>query len=647
MKKRLLEFVRKFNKPIIFFASVLILMASFWFVKLQNVRIYQEQVLESQNENSFTAEYSQIDAIALSVDYEYLDAESEDSNFIIEICDEAGNEVWNGDVPVEASKLNSFDTKILLENDNKSIKLTKGEKYYYFAKVDNKQVDNVSIMLCGDKIGIAEYYFVVCCLVLMMMLIILVMMYKGINSFYLAFIGTMIILGIMNCTIVKPLCVPDEATHFAQSYEVSNRLLRNSISDSYVFIRESGVLRCSSDISIQNAYHFYSDYQYGNEAVNNTSVLFVRMDSVPLYCFLPGGIGITLSRFMNLPYQWIIALGRMTSIFFLSIMAVVAMKIYKPMQYAIAAICLLPSTVWLCTSYSYDVWNLSFIFIFVALCFKIKNQKCGIRLRDILLLLVTLVLFAPIKYVYITLGLAVLFIPFTQWKNRKLFIASIVSIIAMFIVMMVTRGEEALSYIFSSKMDTRGISGNSEVVSYTFSWVIHHPIDTVLVFVKTYIDKTEAFVTKGVTGEFYNSYVPSFISGMIIVVFALLLFVAMGKIVVSKSDRIKAVSIFIVGCLSVYVAFMFLYSVVSPSGIGTIDGMQGRYFVPFIILLPIAMKSDRVLQFISRVKCKYFSSADSLNVQDLLLGIMVLLNLAVLFSKFVGIALDETLVTYY
>lgn len=647
MMKRLLEFVRKFNKPIIFFASVLILMAAFWIDKLQNVYVYQEQVLESQNENSFTAEYSQIDAIALSVDYEYLDVESEDGRFIIDICDEAGNEVWNGDVPVEASKLNSFDTKVLLENGNKIIKLTKGEKYTYFVKVDGKQVDHLSIMLCGDKVGIAGYYLVLCCFIILVISVIVFLYYKGIQKSFYAFFGMMLFLGVINCIVTKPLCVPDEEIHYARSYEISNRILGNETSDFSTVVYESGVLRKTGNISIQDACHFYTDYDYGNISVEETSALFETKSTIPLYCYLPGGVGIAISRLLNLPYQYIIILGRISSLLFLVMMAVIAMTIYEPLKYAIAGICLLPSTVWLCTSYSYDVWNLAFIFVFVALCFRVRCQECGIRFRDIFLLLLLLLLFAPIKYIYITIGLVVFLIPFSQWKNRKLFSISIISIIIISVVMLITRGDEVFSLIFSSTMDTRGDGGDPSAVSYTISWVIHHPIDTVLVFVKTFIEKTETFVVKGVIGEFYNSYVPTFVTFLVIVTVILLLFVSTNNITINNSDRIKAGLIFIVGSLGVYVAFMFLYSVVSQTGIGTIDGMQGRYFVPFLILLPIAMKSDRVYLFLTRVKNKYFKSADSWNVQELLLGIMVLLNLVVLFSKFVGIALDETLVTYY
>lgn len=56
-------------------------------------------------------------------------------------------------------------------------------------------------------------------------------------------------------------------------------------------------------------------------------------------------------------------------------------------------------------------------------------------------------------------------------------------------------------------------------------------------------------------------------------------------------ERIVAGGIFIVGAVAVLTAFLFSYSVIHVESIGTISGVQGRYFMPFFIFLPIILQS--------------------------------------------------------
>ena len=56
-------------------------------------------------------------------------------------------------------------------------------------------------------------------------------------------------------------------------------------------------------------------------------------------------------------------------------------------------------------------------------------------------------------------------------------------------------------------------------------------------------------------------------------------------------EKIVAGGIFIVGAVAVLTAFLFSYSVIHVESIGTISGVQGRYFMPFFIFLPIILQS--------------------------------------------------------
>lgn len=632
----------KYRMPIILVASVIVFMFAFWYVRLSDIRIDQEQIIESGGDGSFTAKYSDIDSMAVSIDGNGENQESIPGLIVVSISNANGKSIGSYAFKGDTFTQNVFGEHISL--GDKNLIFDKGEKYQVSISSGKEQIDNVSVMLCGDSKSICSIYLYVCIMLLLAVVVSIVLFNYSQNHFYLFFVLIMLILGIMNNVIIKPLNVPDESTHFAQSYELSNRMLGKESSNISTIVYKSGIARNAGDILLQDAHFFFSDFSYGNHSVEYTTQSFTRETSFPLFCYIPGSIGITAARVLNMPYQFELLMGRITSILFLSLMAVSAMKLYSPFRYAIAAICLLPSVVWVGASYSYDVWNLSFILVFVSLCFRIREQKCGVRVRDVIELLVLLVLFAPIKYVYVTVGLTVLFIPKKQWKNNGAVVTLSASIIIAAVIMAISRGKEVLSYLFSNSMDTRGVDITQNYVPYTLSWVIHHPLRTVLVYLRTFFDTTISYVSKGTTGEFYSKYVPSFLTILVLVIFMMLILISANGNKYTVRDRRKAIWFFVLGCFTVYTAFLFFFSVVCDNGVGVIGGMQGRYFIPYLIFVPLFMYSDRLDRQLNMIKDGCSDSIRKYDVKMILLEVMVILNILVLYAKFIGIALDSRII---
>lgn len=632
----------KYRMPIILVASVIVFMFAFWYIRLSDIHIDQEQVIESGADGSFTAKCSKIDSVAISIDGDDENQESIPESLIVSISDTNGELIGLYEFKGDTLAQNMFGEHISL--GDKSLDLDKGEKYQVSICSGKEQIDNVSVMLCGDSIFIGSIYLYICIMLLLAVVVSIVLFNYSQIHFYLFFVLIMMMLGILNNIIIKPLNVPDEPTHFAQSYELSNRMMGKESSDVSTIVYTSGIARSAGDILLQDAYFFFNDFSYGNRSVSMTAPSFIRMTSVPVIVYFPGALGITFARLFQMPYQFELLMGRITSILFLSLMAVVAMKLYSPFKYAIAAISLLPSVVWVGASFSYDVWNLSFIFVFVSLCFRIREQECGVRIRDVFELLILLVLFAPIKYVYAIIGLTVLFIPKKQWENKGAVITLFSSFIFAVVVMAMARGEEVFSYLFSNNMDTRGVDTSRSYVPYTLRWTVHHPLQTVLAYVHTFLDNTVTFISKSTTGEFYSGYVPSFLAILVLTIFVIFMMIAVKEKNYTKKDRKIAAGIFIFGCFTVYTAFMYLYSVVPDNGIGIIGGMQGRYFIPYLIFVPLFMYSDRLDRQLNMIKDGCPESIRKYDVKMILLEVMVILNILVLYAKFVGIALDSCII---
>ncbi len=633
----------KKNKSFILFSCIVFFMALFWFCELRNIRINHMQIVESQSQKVFTAKYEDIREIALVYDGKENPVQGDTVD--INLYDDSGKKIWNYKLSSDKIGENGITHKEDITKYKEKLKLSKGKTYSFECLSEGSKASHITLILGGDAISILGYYFFVCVLILVFVAFFVHITVKKAKSFYAFFAIMMVLLGILYNVTIKPLCVPDEIFHMSRSYLLGNYVLHTSeqTGNFEVPFYQSGVRRMDGLVTIEDLYHFYTDYDYGNVQENTTTQKYLSSAfPMPFYAFLPSFLGMTLARVMHLPYQFVICFGRLSNILFLALMAILAMRICPKLKNTIAAICLLPSVVWLCCSYSYDVWNISFCLLFVAYCFYIREKESGMKLKDIIILLMILVAFAPIKYVYVILVLTVLVIPFSQWKDKRLFWGSIISGVLLFAVMIIARGREVLNYLTTQNVDYRSVNG--EVTTYTIGYVAHNFLDTVFVFFKTFYQNASAYLERSISGEFYNVYVPSYLMFAVFAIFMLVMVTTLyennasdeNEFVINKKMRIFSVIMIMMGNFVLYFAFLFLFTSVNQYDIGTIAGLHGRYFIPFYIFLPFALGSKKVSLKVN----SFLKERTSLSGNTLLIYGLVVMNVLIIFFKFVGIAME-------
>ena len=623
------KLIKRYRSGLIIVLMVILFMILYWFIRLSDIRIDQEQVIESESNGYFIARYSNIDSVSVA-----LDEECEiDKHLNLEFIDSDNDVIGSYIVTKDSIIQNGFGKKI---NISGGMNLRKGDNYRVAVYYADKQLKNVSVMICGDSISILSFYLFICTMIIFGFIVLCFCFYSTNCNKYIKFILIMIVLGLINNFVIKPLNVPDETTHLAQSYELANRIMRKDASDDQIYVYQSGIIRSTNSINTQDTYHFWTDFNYGSNYEKKTAPSFFRMTSIPLFCYLPGAIGIVIARILRMPYQFVILLGRMSSLLFFSVISIISMHMCYALRYVIAAICFLPSTVWIVTSYSYDTWNLAWIILFVSLCFRIREQKNKIQIKDVCLLVLSFVLFAPAKIVYVVIGLSIMFVPHTKWNKKAICIASVSSVMAMALVL-IMRGKQIAQLVFTSAIDTCGVNSLETYTPYTFSWVLQNPVTTFLVYFKTIWKDSASYIRIVLTGEMYNEpNTSSLISALVIIIFILFMTVAIQEIAIENKDKIKALVIVLIGDLAVYTAFLFSFSIMPVSGIGTISGVQGRYFIPYIIFLPVIFNSRREI-----VRIKRLNYNQKHDFRDIMISIIVALNLCIMFSKFVQIALNN------
>lgn len=85
---------------------------------------------------------------------------------------------------------------------------------------------------------------------------------------------------------------------------------------------------------------------------------------------------------------------------------------------------LLPMTIHLSASYSYDVMIMSCFFVFTAVCLDLACARENVRKRDVALLAVLMAVAGPCKMVYAPMMGLCLLIPISKFGNWKRWLIS-------------------------------------------------------------------------------------------------------------------------------------------------------------------------------------------------------------------------------
>lgn len=616
---------------------VVISMVIFWKIRLSNVPVSREQIIEGETflnnsdyDNSFITKIGSIQKIAFCNDDTNIDYTDRTVDLTVKISETDRTTIWSQTYHKIKIQTNKFGDSIAVSQPPE---LKRGQRYVLQIIVDGKKTNTISSALYGDRGSLLLLYLLCCALILIIiMTAILLFDTKNEKKLKIGFAVTMILMGILSNMVMIPLCVPDEDYHFMKAYHISNQILGIQEDGYNMAITESGISRMLEFDNIQNTYYYWSDWSYGNQLVEYPSIRYMKCvthSSMTDVVYLPSAMTMAVCRYLHAPYQIILLLGRMANVLLLVIIALLAMRVYSELESMILAICLFPATIWLASSFSYDTWNLAFSMLFVAYCCYCSKKIDQMRFKNVLILAILLAVFVPVKIVYIIMALMGLMIPRKKWEDKRLIYGAGLATLCSIILAFWVKGSEIIAMLTSSAMDTRGI-GDAQANSYTIGWVIRHPINTILVLAHTLILYTDKFLAKGLSGEFFVKNVPSFLIAALAGLMFLVIISCIDKKKVLKRDRTIALINYLVGIVSILITFLFAYNNISENQIGIIEGVQGRYFIPFMIILPWVIQSEQV-----RIKMNEIENRSGKKI--LIIGI-VLAGVWVFFCKFSGIA---------
>ncbi len=136
--------------------------------------------------------------------------------------------------------------------------------------------------------------------------------------------------------------------------------------------------------------------------------------------YFPNAIGLFIGRLLHLPFHSIFVLGRVSGLLFYAIVIYFAIKITPIGKMIMLVIALLPTSMILASSYSYDPWLTALTMLWVAMLLdECKKKGQTLTFKRALLMLLIYWLACSAKAIYCVLGFAFILLSKEKFATKK------------------------------------------------------------------------------------------------------------------------------------------------------------------------------------------------------------------------------------
>lgn len=418
------------------------------------------------------------------------------------------------------------------------------------------------------------------------------------------FLALLIAFLIIFSFIFPPFTVPDEGHHFFSTYWLVDSLPFNAhvtndggflVRDIDLFLykdRQSNAIDSSSfDSIIQNFALFgngkwtpFNDFSFSVGSENVTA----KLGSI---------VGLQIGLFFGLGAYPAFYMGRVGSALVFCFCAFQAYRIAPKGKSVIVFVSLLPMTLHLAASYSYDSGIIAYsLLVFACLMRGFFGEQKSIGCKEIVIYLVISAILAPCKVIYSGLILLGLFVPLSQFQDAKvgrigkclLIFAVIASVLALRLA--------SMSTLVSQSSDAS--RGQEAGRFYTLSDIVMHPKNSFQVFFRT-LDSL---------GDFYWESTLGYSLGWLqenlrFPAFFMIPYLLFGFICCSDSEDEPSFLSPICSILFIIAFAMAALGSIASMWLGwtfnyenVIQGVQGRYFLPALPALLFGLRT-RLFKF--------------------------------------------------
>jgi len=390
-----------------------------------------------------------------------------------------------------------------------------------------------------------------------------------------------LVIGAFYLFVFPPNTAPDESMHFRSAYYNAGAVLGFTSEDvTSVAMRQADVemLKKYAGSPTAETYVLFKERLFQPLPEGGSEIVDIeRYSGVPHpYIYFPQTLGILLGFAFNVNAEWMYLLGRIFNLLFFAFCVWLTVRITPVGKGVFAIVALYPMAMHLGASYSSDVYTTALAFLAIAQYLRIVYSDDPARIRDLLLMLLTMALLGPPKVVFIPIMMLAFFMPGRCFPTKKLEVFFRLLVVAVFLITTFIA-----YYVYMHRAD-----GGVPILTFpgievnTIDHLLADPIQFARMCKRTIVGYFEFY---------YHSMIGSDLGWLDIhlnkipmnVFMALSVIGAFKASAAEKSlilrDRVQFPVIFLLSALGMAI-IMFL----SWTAIGAWDimGLQGRYFLP-------------------------------------------------------------------
>ena len=380
-------------------------------------------------------------------------------------------------------------------------------------------------------------------------------------------------LGIMFLAFLLPLNAPDDYYH----YKIALKVSEFNIVDSEISI--------PSDIekieSIEEV--FNSNYSYNNMDKTTAGTYHPL-----LYLF--SGIGILISKLFNLSPIVGLYLGKMGNLLVFLIAGYYTIKKLPMGKLAMIIYMLSPMFLQQATSFSADAMINIFSMLFIAYVLYIKYEKKKVTTKDLIVLVTSYTFIFIGKYAYFLFILLLLLIwkelkEYAKNNKKKTLLMVILFMLISFTWMIYTKLPSATTPV---KIDY----DRPQTIESKLTHLIKNPLNFIPIYIRTLLYNTTFYITSFIGSSLGGLNISVNMLSLIIYIVILVLSIFMDneKKELKTFDKIISGIIFFLTFNAILLGLYLGWGVITDT---IIQGVQGRYFIPIMILLILMIIKKR------------------------------------------------------
>lgn len=422
---------------------------------------------------------------------------------------------------------------------------------------------------------------------------------RGILSIDKAFMIILVFLGITFCIVFTPGNVPDEIFHYLASYRYSNAILLQAPDVQGITMRAEDLALLETHLAHPLDYQSFHSFSDTSFFASDTSLVFFNSSQGsdfgmnPPQLKLASAIGITLGRLLGFGAYPVFYLGRIFNFCFFAVLVYFALRALPFGKNIMRVVALLPMTLHLAMSYSYDSGIIGLAFLLIAFCIKAIYDKGAINKKTCIAIGVLIFLLAPCKVVYFAIALLIFFIPNKRFSSRRAALLFKIGILCLGLVaILALRAPSLLNLANHSTDDSIFDRGDQKGQLYSLSSIIENPFAFIAILIRTSFSSGDFYLSSLIGGNL--GWLQSEIAAPSYLVFLFLILLVLSALPTPDDESTAKLSLRFVFLViagigySLILLTMYLDWTFNTSPV--IEGVQGRYFLPFLPLILMAIR---------------------------------------------------------